>query len=246
MYLCRFYVSCNGKKEYKKYYIINIILLFFHNSSTILLLLPFLANFKLDRKGLMILIFSGITVMSVFTLFPGLVNFIALTESMSSKFANYSKYSLSVNGMIYNFIVFALFPYCLVVLNRKYFKELTFEKLIFPYFFIISIYIPYSGFGRLINYFGLFMLVFFVNTLYLVMHVKKFNKARFLMVFILTIGPLFYKYQFYSADTSKYYKNTQKANLWYPYSDIFDKTEYQFRQVIFQEGMNESAEKAKK
>lgn len=242
----RFMYPALEKKEYKKYYFINIILLFFHNSSAILLLMPFLANLKLDKKGIIILILSGSIVISVFTLFPSVVSFIALTDRMTAKFSDYSKYSLSVNGMIYNFIIFALFPYYLIRFNEKYFKELYFGKLIFPYFFIVSIYISYSGFGRLINYFGLFMLVFFVNTLYLVMNVNKFSKARLLMVFALLIGPIVYKFQYYNPDTSKYYKNTKKFNLWYPYSDIFDKTEYQFRQIIYQEGMNDSYEKTKK
>lgn len=148
--------------------------------------------------------------------------------------------------MIYNFIIFALFPYYLIYLNRKYLKVIPFESLLFPYFFIIAIYIPYSGFGRLINYFGLFMIVFLVNTLYVVMNVKKFDRARLLIISMLIIGPVFYKYQFYSADTSKYYKDTIKGNLWYPYSDIFNKTEYSFRQIIFQEGMNESSDKVNK
>lgn len=242
----RFMFPALKNREYAKYYTINIILLFFHNSSAILLLLPLLVNFKLDRKGLIILMVSGGIVMSVFTLFPSVMTFIALTDRMTAKFSDYSKYSLSINGMIYNFIVFALFPYYLIQLNKRYFKELDFEKLIFPYFFIISIYITYSGFGRLINYFGLFMLVFFVNTLYMVMNVKKFNKARLLILSALLIGPIFYKFQYYNPDMSKYYKNTTKFNLWYPYSSIFDKTEYPFRQIIYQEGMNDSSEKTKK
>jgi len=234
------------KKEYKKYYIINIILLLFHNSSVILLLIPFLSKLRLNRKGIGILIISGFAIMSVFTFFPTLGSFIAITETMSTKFSAYSRYSLSINGMIYNFLIFALFPYCLVYLNKRYFKVVPFESLIFPYFFIISIYIPYSGFGRLINYFGLFMVVFLVNTLYLAMNVRRFDKARFLVISMLVIGPILYKYQFYSADTSKYYKDTIKGNLWYPYSSVFEKTEYQFRQIIFQEGMNESSDKVKK
>lgn len=234
------------KKEYKKYYIINILLLFFHNSSVILLLIPILSKFNLDRKGCVILIISAVAIISVFTFFPSLGSVIAITENMSAKFSVYSKYSLSINGMIYNFLIFALFPYFLFYLNKRYFIKIPFERLIFPYFFIVAIYIPYSGFGRLINYFGLFMLVFLVNTLYLAMHVNKFEKARFLIISILIIGPIFYKFQFYNTDTSKYYKDTIKGNLWYPYSSIFDKTEYQFRQIIFQEGMNESSDRVNK
>ncbi|KAG0420829.1 hypothetical protein DMUE_6328, partial [Dictyocoela muelleri] len=183
---------------------------------------------------------------SVFTFFPKLLFLISLTDSLTSKFIGYSKYSFNINGLIYNFICFAIFPYFLLVLNRKYVKDITFEKLIFPYFFIISIYISYSGFGRLINYFGLFMVVFFVNSLYVVMHAVKFKKIQFLMVIMLIIGPLIYKYQFYNSDTSKFYKNTKKINLWYPYSGIFDKKEYSFRKKIFEEGMNDASVKGVK
>jgi hypothetical protein len=236
----RFMFPALAEEKYIKYYLLNVLSIFFHNSAIILLLVPFLSQFTLNKKGMIILGICVLNFTTIFSLFPNIVSVFTFTEGLSSKFVKYSKYSLSVNGMIYNFMLFAAFPYYIFRLNKKYYDKLDFEKLIFPYFFVVSIYIAYSGFGRFINYFGLFMLVFFVNTLYLVMHTRVFREIRLISIILLSFGPLYYKYQYYATDTSRYYKNTTKFNLWYPYSNVFDKREYNYRKIIFNESMNDS------
>jgi hypothetical protein len=204
-------------------------------------LFPLLSKFKLNKKGLIILGIAVVVAMTLFSLFPSIVNIFAITDGLSSKFIKYSKYSLSVNGMIYNFIIFALIPYYIIKLNEKYYDKLDFEKLIFPYFFIVSVYIAYSGFGRFINYFGLFMLVFFVNTMYLVMNVGVFKKMRLVLIFLLALGPLYYKYQYYSISYDYIIRETNKFNMYYPYSSIFNKEDYyRYRAIIHARSMSDS------
>ncbi|MFP7655879.1 EpsG family protein [Chryseobacterium proteolyticum] len=235
------------KKDYKKYYLLNVILLFFHISTVVLLLIPFFGRFKLNRKGFIILGCISIGFISIFILFPGVVSTIALTDRMASKLDIYSKYSFSINGMIYLFLVFGCFPYFLVQLNKKYYKDIYFEKLIYPYFFIVAIYIAYSGFGRFINYFGPFMLVFFVNTIYLVMNVKKFVGIRVVSVILLLIGPLLYKYQYYSISYDYIVKGSTKFNMYYPYSSIFNKEDYyEYRLIIYTQSMSDAYNNSQK
>jgi len=149
--------------------------------------------------------------------------------------------------MIYNFIIFAAFPYYIIRLNEKYYNKLDFEKLIFPYFFIVSIYIAYSGFGRFINYFGLFMLVFFVNTLYLVMHIRVFREVRLISIVLLSFGPLYYKYQYYTTSYDYIVSDTNKFNMYYPYSSIFNKEDYyKYRAKIYTRSMSDSYNNADK
>jgi hypothetical protein len=243
----RFMYPALEEENYKKYYILNVIMIFFHNSAVILLLIPFLSKFKLNKKGFIILGFAIVMIITVFSLFPNIVNVFAITDSLSSKFIKYSKYSLSLNGMVYNFIIFAFLPYCLIKLNERYYKKLYFEKLIFPYFFIIAIYISYSGFGRFINYFGLFMLVFFVNTLYMIMHVKVFRKVRLIFIILFSFGPLYYKYQYYSISYDHIVKETTKFNMYYPYSSVFNKEDYyKYRAAIYSRSMSDSYNKSNK
>lgn len=236
-----------SEDKYRKYYLLNILMIFFHNSAIILLLFPFLSKFKLNKKGIIILGVCVLVTTSVFTLFPNIVGIFSFTEGLSSKFVKYSKYSLSINGMIYNFIIFVAFPYYIISLNKKYYNKLDFEKLIFPYFFIISIYIAYSGFGRFINYFGLFMLVFFVNTLYLVMHVKIFREVKLILIVLLSLGPLYYKYQYYVISYDYIVKDTNKFNMYFPYSSIFNKDYYyKYRGKIHTRSMSDSYNNANK
>lgn len=243
----RFMYPALEEENYKKYYILNIIMIFFHNSAIVLLLFPILSKFKLNRKGLIVLGSTILMFIVVFSLFPNIVNVFAVTDSLSSKFIKYSKYTLNITGMIYNFIIFAFLPYCLIKLNERYYKKLYFEKLIFPYFFIISIYISYSGFGRFINYFGLFMLVFFVNTLYMIMHIKVFRKVRLVFIIVLSCGPLYYKYQYYSISYDHIIRDTTKFNMYYPYSSIFNKEDYyKYRGIIYSRSMSDSYNKSQK
>lgn len=237
----RFMFPALAKENYKKYYLLNIFLIFFHNSAIILLLFPFLSKFSLNKKGIIVLVILMFLITTVFSIFPNIINVFAFTEGLSSKFVKYSRYSLSINGMIYNIIIFAVIPYYLIKLNEKYYNKLDFEKLIFPYFFIISIYIAYSGFGRFINYFGLFMLVFFANTLYLIMHVKVFKEIRVPLILLLSFGTLYYKYQYYSISYDYIVNDTSKFNMYYPYSSIFNKEDYyRFRATIYSRSMSDS------
>lgn len=235
------------KGNYKKYYLINFIMLFFHTSSIILFLFPLFSKFKLNRKGFIFLGIITIAFILIFSIFPSILNVLAFTDRMSKKIDIYTKYDLSINGMIYLFIIFGLFPYLLFSLNKKYYKHVVFEKLIYPYFFIIAICISYSGFGRFINYFGPFMIVYLVNTIYLVNHLKKYRKIKYAYTLLLLLGPLLYKIQYYYISYDNIVKNSTKFNIYYPYSSIFDKENfYEKRLYIYTQSMNESYNSSKK
>lgn len=228
------------KNKLKAYYLLNILALFFHTSAVILLILPFLSRFRLNFKCILALLFMMFAVIGTFSIFPDAVNLLSFSERLSEKFDTYHKYSLNINGIIYNFFCFVIFPFYVIRLQSKYFNEVNFKELIFPFFFVIALFLSYSGAGRFINYFGPFMIVFFANSISIVAKVSRFKNVKILIISLMLLVTSLYKCQYYFNDTSRFYKNTKKINLWYPYSSIFNREEYPFRKVIFEEGMRES------
>lgn len=226
------------KKDYFKYYIFTIIAILFHTSAIILVIIPLLSKIKFNKKGIIYLSLLFTLVLSLLIFFPNILNF---SDVAFNKFSTYSRHSFSFNGMVYNFIIFGLFPFFYIKFNEKYLSHNIFSNLIIPYYFIIFLYLYFSGLGRFINYFGPFMVVFLANSFFIIVKFKKFKNMRLIMLFFFFIGPFMYKNTYYFKSTSKYYLDTYKINIWYPYSSIFSKEEYEFRRIIFEEGMREDA-----
>lgn len=230
--------------NYKKYYILNFIVLFFHLSSIILFVFPLLSKSKLDRTGISRLVVLVAGLIIVFSVFPNVINIFAFSEKIVDKYETYARYSLSIFGMIYNFIVFGVFPYLLINFNQKYYKELQFKELVFPFFFVIAVYLSYSGAGRFINYFGPFMMVFFVNTIYLLAFHKKFSQVKVFAICVLLVGPLLFKISYYRTSLDHIVNGANKYSMYAPYSSIFNKNDYyEYREVLYRQSMRESSER---
>lgn len=228
------------KRNYKKYYLLNILALFFHTSSILLLLIPLFSRVKFNKKGISYLVLLFGVLMIVFTLFPSIINIFLFSDRLAMKYALYADYSFSLIGTIYNFLLFVLFPYLLIKFNLKYGKLNQFEDLFFVYFLIVVLYLSYSGAGRFINYFGPFMLIFYVNTFYNLKNSKKYKSVSSLIIIALLIGPFTYKFLYYDFSYTKISKGAKKIDMYYPYTNIFDKKpeEVNLRKSIAQKLMS--------
>lgn len=210
-------------KKYKKYYLLNIIALFFHTSAIILLIIPIFSKIKFNKKGIYYLTGLFVILSLMFTIFPNVTRLFLFTDRLAAKYDVYVDYSFSLIGMIYNFIMFAFLPYIVISFNRKNGKINQFENLFFSYFLIISVYLSFSGAGRFINYFGPFMLVYYVNTFYNLSNSKKYKSLTPILGSILLIIPFGYKSIYYSFSYDKHIKGAKKIHMYYPYTDIVTK-----------------------
>lgn len=233
------------KKQWFKYYLLIIIAFLFHTSAVILFVFPLLSMFKFNNRN--IIIITGISIVFIIFLFnvPELMNLLLFTETIEKKFDAYSEYALNINGKIIVFVSYVLLPIFIIkVYSKISVNKFLFRDLYMVYFTIAIIYVIFSGFSRFVNYVTPFMIVFFATTINEMNIYKKFEiKLRRIFVIGLFIIIFIPKYLYYSADTSKYYHNTTRFNRWYPYSSIFTKEEYHFREIIYIESMRESTNK---
>ncbi|WP_346986130.1 EpsG family protein [Chryseobacterium sp. POE27] len=229
------------QKKYKKYYFINLFLLLIHTSSLILFFFPLLCQLKeINKKNIVLFLLLGVLLYMSLNQFGSILFSFDTFGDFSNKVDGYSKYSFNIVGIIYNALAFLIFPFLLIKFSERYYNHSVFNNLYFVYFFIIFLYIFYSGFGRFINYLSPFMLVYFSNVVYLLWKLKKFNKVRSVLIIIILFLPIFHKSRYYLTDTSMYAKDTRKYYLWFPYSSIFNKEDYfKDRFKIYSGNMND-------
>jgi|SRR5690554_487807 len=233
------------RKKWLNYYIIILVAFLFHPSAIILFLAPFINLIKFSVESLFISGFIFLLIIYTFSTNTGLVEELLFSEVLETKFHQYSKYSFNLNGIIYSFISYILFPLYIIIQNKKINedKKMLFKNMLLFYFIITFTYITAPGLGRFFNYMTPFMMIYladFLNNIYTYEHYNKFKRIYIVSIFLIVIFP---KYLYYSADTSRFYPDTHKYDLWYPYSSIFTKTEYKYRETIFYESIRESSEK---
>ncbi len=232
------------KRSWLKYYAIVFIAFLFHSSAVILFLYPFLSMFKFNWRGIFLLslFISGFLLLIIRQ--PNIMDYLLFTETIGNKYNIYKEYTRNWNAKIFTFIAFILIPYYFLKWRNYVDSSYSlFSRLYSVYFITIICVLFFSGFSRFINYLSVFMIVFFADFLNQIYLHRNFRKVKRILVLTLLLLMFMPKYLYYSSDTSKYYPNTNKINLWYPYSSIFFKTEYKYRMVIFSESMRDSAER---
>lgn len=233
-----------NRKSWVKYYLIAVVSFLFHTSAVIIFLFPLLRILRFNIRNLLIITALSISLIILLANSPELLNLLLFTETIESNFREYSKYAFNLNGKFFVLISYIGVPFALLLINRKVLKRryALFESLYFVYFTIAIIYLLFSGFSRFINYMTPFMVVYLADLLNNIFANRSYNetiKRLFIisLLFILFIPKLLY----YSSDTSRFYPETTKYNLYYPYSSVFTKEEYDFRRIIFVEGLREAA-----
>jgi len=220
-------------KKWFKYYLIVFIAFLFHSSAIILFLFPF---FRYIKMNLFSFLMTGlIFIFSIY--FREIIQLVLFTSRMSERFDMYSNMQLNIFGIISNFLFYCLIPFVIIRLNNSLNRfENKFEELIFSYFFLAMMFLFIPGFVRFLNYLTPFLLIYLGDFINNIMNNKKLNKVKFFYVTIVFALISFSKIQYYLIDTSKSFKDTHQYNLWYPYSSVFEKEEYPYRELIFQDG----------
>lgn len=231
------------RKLWLKYYLIIIIAFLFHTSAVILFFFPLLSVVKFNLRN-----FTITTCFLVFIIFilvnnPSLMELLLFTDTIETKFNVYSEYALNINGKIFVFLSFMAIPYGLMRINDKIINkdDKIFKSLYLVYFVIAMSYLAFSGFSRFINYLTPFMFVYFAYSLNNIYCSQRYRQLRRFFVFIIFLIAFTPKFLYYTADKSRFYPETIKFSLYYPYSSVLSKKEYRFRRLIYSGSMRESA-----
>ncbi|WP_031425085.1 EpsG family protein [Flavimarina sp. Hel_I_48] len=226
------------KKNWQAYYLFIAVAILFHNSALLLLILPLFRNSKLSLSNVIILGIVVISISVAFTFIPSLIEIILFSQDVTSKFLYYSDFQANLNGMIGNFVLYGLLPYLSIRIFKRFeVQNSKFEELYLFYFTIVMLYVAVTGFGRFLNYLTPFMFVFFAEFLNRLYYHKRFSRLKRGLVFVIFIFAALPKFIYYTRDTSMLVADTHRYNTWYPYSSIFEKKEYYFREIMHQEGL---------
>lgn len=229
-----------------KYYGLNFIALLFHYSSLILFVFPFLSKLRLNNRNIIVFLIIGFLFPQILQGIQVILSVLPFADRVLAKLDIYLIYNLNINGTIFNFVCFVAFPILLVktVRYKEVFEDL--EILYMPYLFVAMIFVIHSGFGRFINYFIPFMMVGFSQYIYMLASYKRYRQVKAVLILLVLIPPFAYKINYYVRSTDDLYAGTTVFNRWYPYSSVFEKESYYFRRVLYQEGLRQSHERARR
>lgn len=224
-----------NKGRFLYFSIFILLAILFHTSAIIALFIPIFSRIKFNAIGITTVLFLGVGLL----FFSDKIMVIFLTENSMSKISNYSNIIANANGIITNAVMYIVVPSLFLKFYIKNSIRPLFENLYLFYFFIALLVVFIPGFSRFLNYFFPFMLIIFSNIIYQIYNLNKFRGVRNIFAMTFTFLILLPKIIYYMGDTSKYYPNSIKLNLWYPYSSVLEKEEYPARQIIFRETMKE-------
>jgi len=230
------------EKNWRKYYIWAIIACGFHTSALVTLLFPFLRNIAFTKKALYYLGFIFLSFVVLNTIFP-IDKLIALFgKGISGKFDYYSNVKMNINGTIFKFVLFILCPLILVYFKPKLSFEKTylFSSVLFLYFLLAVTYVLISGLGRFMNYLLPMMSIYYADA---IIGLVKKPEVRAISIFTVPLVVLLafgYKIRYYFESTSNIYQNTTKFSMYYPYTNVFDPGNPEFREILYDQGLRES------
>ena len=83
------------------------------------------------------------------------------------------------------------------------------------------------GFDRFLNYLGPFIIVYFANTLGFIYHVNKYKNLRIVIILALIIGPLYFKFTYYTSSVNGVLTNAiyKRYEAWLPYTSVLTRDE---------------------
>jgi hypothetical protein len=206
-----------------------------HSSAMILFLFPLFRYLKINLIGILIIL--GFFYFSFY--FEAILKLGLFATRITDKYNSYSDIELNFFGLLYVFIFYCLIPILIMYFNKMLDGENNnFEDLTFAYFFLASIFLAMSGFGRFLNYVTPFVIIYLGDFINKVINDERLYRYRFTIVILLLFVIAIPKIQYYFIDTSKIAKGTHQYNLWVPYSSIFTEEEYDFRDPIYQAGFD--------
>jgi hypothetical protein len=228
-------------RKWLKYYLLAVLAFLFHSSAIITFVFPLFRNIKLNIKGIIVLSFTFVILVTIAFYFPSLIENILFSERLINRFEIYSQFKPSFRGMLNIFFYYALLPYLILRFYNKINKgKQLFAEFHMLYFALVMVTISISGFARMLNYLTPFMIVYFADFLNTVYKKKIFYNLSGQMVVLILLISTIPKIRYFTADTSRFVSGTHKYNLYLPYSSIFSKEEFPNREIIFRETQRES------
>jgi hypothetical protein len=228
------YPSFRDKKWFQ-FYLYAFVAFMLHSSAMILFLFPLFRYLKINLIGILIIL--GFFYFSFY--FEAILKLGLFATRITDKYNSYSDIELNFFGLLYVFIFYCLIPILIMYFNKMLDGENNnFEDLTFAYFFLASIFLAMSGFGRFLNYVTPFVIIYLGDFINKVINDERLYRYRFTIVILLLFVIAIPKIQYYFIDTSKIAKGTHQYNLWVPYSSIFTEEEYDFRDPIYQAGFD--------
>jgi len=222
------------KKQWLKFYLCFVVAFLFHTSALILCFFPLMRNVKLRPATVLILVLTFLVITFIPGQFKEILSFFVFNERLSRHFNRYSTIAANINGLILTLSTVLFLPAILLYwANKRYKEKLMFTEFYFAYFFLAIIVSAYVGFARFITYLNPFMIIYFATLLNRIYRDKYFHLVKRLAIAGLTLICFIPKIVYYLGDTSKIVAGTRQYNLWYPYSSILDKENFDKREGLF-------------
>ncbi|WP_209329491.1 EpsG family protein [Lunatimonas salinarum] len=222
------------------YLILSVIAFLFHSSAFVLFVFPFFRNLRLTFLSFVFISTTIFGLYMIINYYPDILQYFFFTDRLALRFEIYSDRRSNIVGQIYYFILYALFPLCILLLNRKMKRAEMFNELYVVYFFLVLLFISISGFSRILNYVIPFMVVFFADFLTSLYRRRYFMAMSGFIVIGLFVVAIIPKVIYYSESTSHLSYGSYRFHKYYPYSSIFSKKEFPQRETIYREGLKES------
>ncbi len=222
--------------KWKKYYILSLVAILFHNSAIILLFFPFFKNVNINNKSIIKLFLISYSFLLIIDGIKYSDNFIFL--NIFERYNQYIWIEKSIRTKIIDLCIYFIFPFLAYSIISRRINHIIFKELFFNYFIISLFYFFNPGFSRFINYFTPFILIISINIIKYIYHINNKYIYKYIILIIVLASPVINKYNYYFRSTSHIYQNTININRWYPYSSIFTKEEYPFREILYKGSLN--------
>ena len=215
------------QKKWLLYYIVCIIAYFIHLSALIMIAFPFaIWIFRKPLWKIQIIIYTLIILLLNIVNVPLIVlNSLSVDGQLSRLILSYIESSPNIFGLISQLLLY------LPILGLAYLREKNHIHDRYDFTFIVmSSVVLYAcsmsivGFGRFLNYFAPYLIVYIVNTLYRIIYLEiNKHQVSYLVLFCTLTIYFFNLSYFYLRDMSDYYPNTRNYIQFSPYNSVIDK-----------------------
>lgn len=213
------------EKKWIPYYLVCVFALFFHFSAAFMLCLPLLFLFKRNYWKWSIVIFIGVfAVVRIINVPQLLLGFIA--DDSSQLYLLVDKYidrETNINGLLSTLLRYLPMLGILWLAERhdvRFTKD--FGPLVLGTTIVFASMTCVSIFERFYNYFVPFVLIYFVETVYVILSTKALRQFQITYLSMLVVvGCFFFNIaRFYLKDCSEFYPNTYFYVRYVPYHSI--------------------------
>ena len=215
------------QKKMLLYYIVCIIAYFIHLSALIMIVFP-LAKviFRKPSWKIQIIIFTLIVLLLNIVNIPLIIlNSLSVDGQLSRLILSYIESTPNIFGLISQLLLY------LPILGLAYLREKNHILDRYDFTFIVMSSVVFYAcsmsivaFGRFLNYFAPYLIVYFVNTLYRIFYLEKKKYQVSYLVLFCTLTVYFFNLSyFYLRDMSGYYPNTRNYIQFSPYNSVIDK-----------------------